>query len=96
MTVAERVEFCERCFGAFDVPVGSRQSVCDECRLARKRVYNARRNPPKRRPTWVPARLQPPEPWMVRRKQAGFSYASIAREAGISKSSLVRRFKQRS
>lgn len=44
MTVAERVKFCEDCFGAFDVPVNGRRTpeICEECKRERKRQANRR------------------------------------------------------
>ena len=88
--VAEKVEFCERCSRAFDIPVRSHQRICDECRIERKREYNRLRCPPK----GSIACILPPEPWMLERRRQGCSYSEIAREAGAPKTTVYRRFQK--
>lgn len=79
---SEEVRFCEKCFGAFDVPMGSRKSVCDECRTERRRSYN--------KGTFQPGPT--PDPWMLACRRHGWSYGKIARRAGLPKTSIQRRF----
>src|SRR5262245_18593800 len=95
MSTTWEVRFCERCFRAFDVEDTRRclPEVCDECKHESRRGQN-RRQYEKRRLQVRNRMTIPPDPWMVKRRQEGALFSEIAREAGCSKTTILRRFKR--